>query len=672
MSFRDLKLKESYDSDEDDILDGFYVEALKEAVKYDRIAGYFSSTSLAVAAEGVASFIVRRGKMRLIMSIHLSDEDYEAIEAGTKKAEEVVADMVVKDLQDMEDEIRSDHVKALAWMVANGTLQIRLAITDKGIFHQKCGVLEDSEGNRISFSGSDNESATGWLGNVEEFKVFRSWDASESKYLDHDSARFENFWEGQAKRTRVIDVPTAIRDRLIELSPENEKELALLKERLDSYSGKKPARRELRDYQEEAIKNWRKNGYVGIFEMATGTGKTFTAIRGIEKLLEDKGKGLLVVVACPYTHLIRQWTKEFSREGLVARSVFGSVSSWLGEVRGELRDLSAGYVDYLVLVTTYDTFAKDHFSDLLQGRRVVLVCDEVHAVGTELRTEYLSETYEFRLGLSATPTRWLDPMGTDKIMSYFGPVVMEYSLHDAIASKRLVPYEYHIHAAELSQDEIEEYESLTKKIAMAYGRTRNEEKERRLQLLLIKRRNIVKNASSKMASFEEILSSMGNPEKMLVYCSDKQIDGVLERLNKRSIIHHQFTYLEDTEKRRELIDQFGGGVYQVLVAMKCLDEGVDIPPVESAILLASSGNPKEFIQRRGRLLRTCESTGKTKAVIHDIIVVPPKKSLEAGDSDLEKSILRKELDRYHEFSRDSLNPLESVNFISELREKYKL
>ncbi len=671
MSLRKLDLNLSYDSDEDDILGAFYVPALKESVRYDRIAGYFSSTSLAVAAEGIASLVVGGGKMRLIISMHLSEEDYRAIESGSNTPEEVVSTIVLGDLQDLEDEIRSDHVKALGWMVANGTLQIKIAITDKGIFHQKRGILEDAEGNKISFSGSDNESASGWLGNVEEFKVFRSWDASQSGYLDLDLEKFADFWEGRTRRTRVIDIPTAIRERLIEISPKDENEWELLKGRLDSYSHKGLTKRQLRKYQRDAILNWKKNGYIGIFEMATGTGKTFTAINGIKELIKEKGKGILIVVACPYTHLIRQWVREFETEGMSATEVYGASSSKMAQVRGELRDLAAGYIDHLVLVTTYNTFATDDFRGLLRGRRVALVCDEVHSVGTELRSEYLSVEYEFRLGMSATPRRWLDPIGTASITDYFGSVVFSFGLREAIDAGFLVPYEYHLSTVEMTGRELDDFASLTKRILYASSGAQSDEKEERVTRLLIKRRNIVKNAAAKIDRFKHIISEMGSPERLLVYCSNEQIDSVMRFLGDSGVVYHRFTHFEDSGSREELLDEFAKGTYKALVAMKCLDEGVDVPPVERVILLASSGNPKEFIQRRGRVLRKSEATGKSRAVIHDIIVVPPRRILEEGNAYLEKAIMKAELDRYYEFAENSLNPLDSARIIVGLMEKYK-
>ena len=241
MSLRDVELKRAYDSDFDDVLSDFYIPVLSQAVEYKRLAGFFSSTSLAVAAKGISKLIRNGGCMKLICCARLSKADVKMIQEAQENPINTIEKVMTRDIEDLENEFVRDHVRALGWMIANEQLNIKVAIVcdekgyplhkeiieKKGIFHQKVGILEDIDGNRVSFSGSVNESATGWLGNIEEFKVFRSWVDPENEYLSADHDKFEKYWRGSPARTKVIEIPTAVREKLIEISPQRIDEINL-------------------------------------------------------------------------------------------------------------------------------------------------------------------------------------------------------------------------------------------------------------------------------------------------------------------------------------------------------------------------------------------------------------------------------------------------------------
>ena len=311
MSFKDLGLQVSYDSDCDDILKKFYIPVLSKAIRYHRLAGFFSSSALAVAAKGIAEFIQNEGKMKIIVGAKLQKNDVEAIIDAKESAEKVLAETMLKDLTQIEDEITADHVKALAWLIARKDLEIKVAVlfdlngqpmdfesaSKAGLFHQKIGILEDHSGNFLSFSGSINETATAWKVNVEEFKVFRSWVEGELPHLESDNKKFEKYWYGQTERLRIFEIPEAVKNRFVEIAPTDPTALKTL------YQSSTP---KLRDYQKEAINLWLKNSGRGILEMATATGKTFTALGCLEKVLE-KEQRLTVVITCPFIHLTRQW-----------------------------------------------------------------------------------------------------------------------------------------------------------------------------------------------------------------------------------------------------------------------------------------------------------------------------------------------------------------------------
>lgn len=673
MSFKEINLKPAYDSEEDDMLNDFYIPVLSRAKTYDRLAGFFSSTTLAAAAKGISRFIKNKGKMRLITSAKLRDVDLEAIKQGLYNTDEVLTNLMVKDIDSITDELIKDHVKALAWMVANKLLEIKVAIpkyenyytsNEQPLYHQKVGILYDKEDNIMSFSGSINESATAWLYNIEEFKVFRSWIDGEREYLENDINKFEKYWNGNTKYVNIIDMPKAIRDKFIELAPSNIDEIDL-----EKWYKIKTIR--LRDYQYEAVKNWLNNSCRGIFEMATGTGKTYTAIECIKEAL-NREPSLAVVISVPYIHLIRQWQNNLSRFNLNAIELFGNSTNWKKRLGNEIIDLNNNIINRLLILTTHDTLSNPIFIKQINNLRVpaLLVVDEVHSVGSKVRSNALLDKYEYRLGLTATPNRYFDDEGTMRLLSYFNGIVARFDLKDAIEHGYLVPYEYYPHYVELTKEEFEEYRRFTRKIASQWDNAEDDETRKSLEnLLLVQRQKIIVNAKNKLVKFEELVSELKDlMDHCLVYCSEKQLEPVQKILNKHVIINQKVTFKEDFATRNDYLKKFDEGIYKVIAAINCLDEGIDIPSTKMAIILASSGNPKQYIQRRGRILRP--SKNKDKAILHDILVIP---SLLWSTDDiafkLEKKIVEKELKRHLEMASIALNKDESIkniNFIKEL------
>jgi len=697
MSLAELALKRSYDSDVDNIIADFYAPALSVSVQYFRLTGFFSSTSLAVAAKGICGLIRNGGSVKLITGATFRKEDIQAIKEAYENPEGVLEKAMLRELDNLENEFVRDHVRALAWMVANKRLRIKVAIVlddnndplekedaeKQGIFHQKVGILEDLDGNKISFSGSDNESAQGWQSNIEEFKVFRSWVEAEKEYFDADILKFTKFWEGGAKRTKVVDIPRAIEERLIQIAPNNIEELDL-----DKWIQKKIARVfELRDYQKEAVQSWLVHDKKGIFEMATGTGKTIAALSCLEKTLEAEHK-IVTIVSSPFIHLSEQWIREFDKLGIHCDKVIAdsSRSMWKNKLVDDLLDVENGISERLLVLTTHNTFSSNNFINIIKesknrtpSLRFLLIVDEVHGIGAPQRRKGLIKEYDNRLGLSATPKRWFDLKGTDKIFSYFGDVVFAFSLKEAIDAGYLTPYIYEPRFTSLTPEEMARYEFETRKIARAYYRSKDEDKKDEIfTLLCIKRQKIIRNAANKLVVFEKILDKLNGIKYCLVYCSPLQIETVQDILNRKNIVQHKFTEVEGTRpedrfgglsERDFLIKQFSEGIYHALVSMKCLDEGVDVPPARIAIMLDNSGNPREYIQRRGRVLR--KFPGKSHAVIHDIIVEPvlrPTISQELGD--LERKIIAKELERYRDFARSSQNASECLKIMENVEAMY--
>jgi len=705
MSLKSISLNKAYSSDSDDILYGFYIPSLKESIEYDRLAGFFSSKSLAIAARGILGLIEKGGAMRLIVSPKLDKNDLEIIIDSYKEPEKYIEKKMLQELERLEDKFIRDHVYALGWMIANKKLEIKVAVTcdssgkllsyediqQSSLFHQKVGILKDSEGNILTFSGSVNETAAGWLGNIEEFKVFRNWETSEEDYVKADLLKFKRFWNNQSQRIRVIKIPNAVEKRFIELAPTDITEIDLQKLYKRS---KKKKEITLWQYQNDAINAWFKSGMQGIFEMATGTGKTFTAL-GCLKNICEREKILITVIACPLNHLLKQWKNNIREFGISDEIIFAdsSIYNWKNNMMDTLFDLKNEVINKLIILTTFATLSSEDFIKMINKIELnkMLIVDEVHGCGAPKVRIGLLNNYLYRLGLSATPKRWFDFEGTEELFDYFGGVVYEFSLKEAIntinpatGETYLVPYEYMPYFVELTEDELERYEEQTKKVAQNYFIIKDKKrKSEYFTLLLIKRQQIIKDASNKFIAFKEILNDINKILHCLVYCSYNQIGKVQDILNSYSgqnIIQHKFTGREGKKpedrfnglsEREFLLERFAKGIYQVLVAMKCFDEGVDVPSTKIAIILSSSGNPKQFVQRRGRVLRRFPK--KEKATIYDIIVLPPLlKILNPILSEIERKIIKKELRRYKEFASIALNAVDCYEKIEVIENNYNI
>ena len=412
MSLKSISLNKAYSSDSDDILYDFYIPSLEESIEYDRLAGFFSSKSLAIAARGILGLIEKGGTMRLIISPKLDKRDLEIIIDSHKKPEKYIEEKMLQELERLEDKFTRDHVYALGWMIANKKLEIKVAVAcdnngkllsyediqQSSLFHQKVGILKDSEGNILTFSGSINETAAGWLGNIEEFKVFRNWESLEDDYVRIDILRFNRFWNNCSPKIKIIDMPYAVKEKLIKIAPVDIKKININ----SLYKPKKKIR--LFYHQEEAIESWISNGMIGIFEMATGTGKTFAALGCLEKILKNFQK-LAVIITCPYQHLIQQWKREINKFGIEYDDLIIADSSnplWKDTLTNSLIDISLEYKHIVITLTTHRTFSMNDFKKILQSNKsnlnIFLIADEVHGLGANKSSKGLLKEYNLRLG----------------------------------------------------------------------------------------------------------------------------------------------------------------------------------------------------------------------------------------------------------------------------------
>ena len=652
MSFRELNLQPCYDSGKDDVLNDFYLPVLRQSTEYFRLAGFFSSTAFAVAARGIRGLLENDGKMKLIAGAVLRKEDVDAIREGLEKSSEVIERLAMDDFDSIEDEFVRNHVRALGWLVAKGKLEIRVAIVKdwdglpidetsvlrSGIFHQKIGIFTDTDGQMISFSGSVNETARAWRENVEEFKVFRSWVDGEHEHFQSDYEMFNRYWNGETERVEVLEIPDAIRKHLIQMAPDDldkldldwkPHETTIENNNSEDIWGESQHRKfnesieddinRLRDYQQEAIDNWRLNSWRGILEMATASGKTFTAIMGSYYLFKEIGE-LCTVVLAPSKQLVKQWGTELKKYTDNVVLISSDEKNWKSMVNDFVFLFRMGSVDHLYIVSTIRSYTNSAEKMLLEipSQQKLLIVDEAHWIGAvEAQAHFRGTAPVHALGLTATPVRYFDEEGTDFLYALLGDVIFKFTIKDGQDRGYLCKYNYHVEFCDLDRLELREYIKLTKSIVMAHG---NDDKEK-LTMLLNKRAKVVKDAKSKFEEFDRLLSELeGEVDRCVVYCDENQIDTVCTILREHDLIFNTFLGTTPDHERQMLISKLTSGVIDVIVAIKCLNEGVDIPPLKMGFFISSSGKGKEFIQRRGRLLRVCE--GKDIVDMYDFVVAP--------------------------------------------------
>ncbi|MGA7937479.1 MAG: DNA phosphorothioation system restriction enzyme, partial [Kovacikia sp.] len=617
--------------------------------------------------------------------------------------QEILADSLPNDVK--------ARVRLFAWMVANDHLILRFAfpehIEQPGIFHEKIGIFQFPWGDQVAFTGSANESEHGYERNYESIDVYRSWMAVDEERVQIKQEQFEEAWSARAVGLKVLplspELTALIRSKAPDEKPviasTNGFNLSTVKENPTGYGQAQdnsglhgfpalPGWLKLRPYQQQAISNWFANKGRGTLKMATGSGKTITALAiaaelYCKSLQQNKPlQGLLII--CPYRHLVTQWAEEARRFGLQPILAFETVHSWQGELQSQLLAVLSENQPFVTVITTNATLIRDSLQSQLQffPKRSLIIGDEAHNLGATRLELSLPQEIKLRLALSATPERYFDERGTEGVFEYFGSVLEpEFTLKDAIAAKALVPYLYYPVLVELTEPEIERYEELTSRIGRAIGIRGDTEENEVLTALLMQRARLVGAATNKLNALRQIMSNRLQTSHTLFYCGDGSVeDEVTEEsvrqleavtaLLEGELSYRVKTYTAETslEEREELRYQFTQGILQGLVAIRCLDEGVDIPAIQTAVILASSSNPRQFIQRRGRILRS--SPGKERAELFDMIVIPPDLGREAWS--IERNLLRKELKRFVEFADLAVNSGQARKILLPLQERYQL
>lgn len=717
MGLQDVELKKEYRSLRDNVPRDFYVPLLKLANLYQRAVGYFSSTALSVITPGLCAFIRNGGKIQIVASPKLSEDDIEAIEKGYKERNEVFQEALMREL-DVDDHYRyADRLNLLANLIADNKLDIKIVTTTAnnglGMYHEKLGLIHDDEGNVVAFSGSMNETITALKDNYEAFDVFCSWKSEDQDRVLQKENSFTAIWNDCEANIEVVDF-TEVRKEIIQkykIAPidynldEMELEEALENplENVDAlymYEDKgfvKPKKIRLYDYQLEAITNWRAHGYRGIFDMATGTGKTYTGLSAAADLCGEVHR-LAIFIVCPYQHLVEQWVSDIRVFGM--NPIIGYSGSEQKDYKKRLKnavfDFQLGVKNFFCFVCTNATFASKPIQNEARklGLDTLLIVDEAHNFGANNLSKTLDMDFEYRLALSATLERHKDEDGTAILKSFFGDKCIEYSLDKAIKEGKLTPYEYHPVVVSLSEVELEKYQALTTEIGKCIMKKRNGKTalNKKGERLVLQRARVVAGAVEKVERLRDLMEEYKHDTNMLVYCGAtrlmeqdtdeieidediRQIDYISRMLNFDLRMNTaQFTSREDAEERKRRIQAFEEEEVQALVAIKCLDEGVNIPSIRTAFILASTTNPKEYIQRRGRVLRLFP--GKDHAVIYDFITLPRKLDIVINtDSELagrEVTLVKNELRRMIEFKDIAMNAYKADRIVNEIIDAYEL
>lgn len=678
MDLTKFNFKTDYNKATDDIASDFYLPCMENARKYDRISGYFGSTIYIIAWDAIKAFIANSGKMRIICSPYIIKNDKDALTEGyTARTKEEVFETLKQEINEMlEDSFLSKPSRALACFVAMGIVDIKIAVLGVGagpeakrLFHDKVGIFEDIKGNAVGFRGSMNETFKGLSsdGNIESIDVFPNWlDARDKTRVDNAINYFNKLWKNDVEGIDVYDFPEAVNkvltkytdtDKWEELVDEVNAQIDLSKK---WSAEKKVGGRTPRQHQVAALEGWKKNNYRGIFEHATGSGKTFTAMCAIRQSVE---KNEIPIVLVPSTELLRQWHKElkdvFEEQGF---NIFicgdgnnlwkknGYLSAWTQNSTNKKK----------IILTTMDTAASDQFlQSIEQGEHLFMVADEVHRLGSPYRRKVFNLNTGPRLGLSATPIRFGDEEGTAAIFNYFGEIIPPvFTLNDAIKSGVLTKYFYFPHEIKLNQVEQDHWNDITEKIRKLIAQQSGPDtditkimKDRQISNLMIQRARIIKNAAAKIELAKEVIKKFYSPgQRWIIYCDNQnQLREVLIQIRLLGCDAYEYHSAMPGD-RIETLRYFAinGGI---LVSIKCLDEGVDIPAATHALILASSKNPREFIQRRGRILRKADK--KPFAFLHDAIVTP---IIEENEEIKQISIIEAELARAVQFGEWAENP----------------
>lgn len=687
----------------------FFTEALIESKSFDLGLGFFSSSGIRCLAYGFAIFIANGGKMRIVINHILSEQDKTAINNGQNGNFDDFEEKILNNIEQLCNTLsREDKqfFRCLSYLIAHKRIEFVATIsTQGGLGHDKYGVFTDEIGNKVAFAGSANFSHTAMELNGESIQAFTSW-KDKDRVTELESI-FESTWKGDTPHLKHIPlnkVTTFVRNKFgeMELHGLIEEEINLHDD-IEEYNAEKTIMSkplsdrllqkiklkeqeprfpypEKRHIQVEAYQAWRDNNKQGIFAMATGSGKTVTALNC---LLEEskQNRTYKAIIVVPTQALALQW--EDAAKGFNFQDVLSTHTNkeWKKDLSRYTTKCLLNSNRNLILITTYATFIRKTVQEFVSKTKgienFVFIADEAHNLGSRGPLKHLPTKIKYRIGLSATPERAYDEVGSRKLYEFFNSMPPKYTfcftMKQAIEEGILCRYNYHPIFVPLTYTELEEYTRITEHLRRFIDAETGKYKKD-AEMLLMKRKRIIHKAQNKKIEVSRLLKTLSK-EKELKYTfvfvpegyepdyadvDDYRIDDndihIIDEYAEmfKDLDYRYHKYITGLDDAPCILKNFSDGDIQVLLSMKCLDEGVDIPRAEYAIFISSTGNPRQFIQRRGRVLRKAE--GKTQATIWDLVVTPP--NIDGCNSSLEANLFKSEVKRILNFAALAENKID--------------
>lgn len=706
----------------------FYLDGLANSNEFSLLLGYFSSSAISLLSVGFATFISKGGKMKMVINHLLSEKDKEALEKASNETINKVFDLTdVVSLGKVLDEYDIHFFECLAYLISVKRIEIKVIKpkNGKGIAHYKSGVFSDGQ-DFVGYKASCNFTLYGLSENLEELEAFLSWENGRSnKLIKKQFKLIDDYFAEKDEDVEYVSVnkiEVALKDRfskkdINELLVQEEQLLRKKQSLMLSNTKLKKTITKLfneieiirrtpkfpysegpREYQINAYNSWIANNYKGMFAMATGTGKTITSLNCL--LNEYKKTGIYrAIITVPTTALVDQWKKECAKFNFKNIITISSKENWdynlaFFNTASKLIDTS-----YIVIVT-YASLPRPKFQSYFTQlpKDTILIADETHNLGSQVLLRLLPNIHlEKRIGLSATPNRKFDEVGNQAIQEFFNdepPYIVSFSMEEALKIGWLCNYTYHPHIVKLTDQEMEKYKELSLQL-LRMGLFDNETGTFRstpeIERKLLERKRIVHKAANKLEVFKAILKSEFDNRKNLKYTLIYVPEGIessfvekdfsVETEDENKLINEYTKAVSQTDdsirvkqftansnNREEILKNFEQGEIHVLTSMKCLDEGVDVPRSELAIFCASTGNPRQFIQRRGRVLRLHKD--KIHSTIHDLVVIPEVSN--ESTFEMEKGLVKKELERVVDFANLAMNKTDTYEKLKSILDYYNL
>jgi superfamily II DNA or RNA helicase len=660
-----------YFPNEIDIVRQLFIPVAQSSNKFDCLSGYFSSKVISELAEPLSIlFKDPSAKGRFIISPNLGEDDKEAlVDIYARKAS--MFDYLVGEDFVSPNTLVSSTLDVMKFLISTNRLDIRIVLMKEGMMHAKIWIFYTTYG-KAAIHGSGNATRSGLMRNFEQLVFSRVWESDNSRTIvEAYETRFESFWNSQRDDSYTLSLnDKTILDIFSSTDTSVDKIFfSDLLNKLEQYMENTPRIKKLKiptwlnyrdgDYkhQGEAVDNWINNDNRGVLEIATGGGKTLTSLVCAALSLEKAEKAVLII-AVPNKPLIKQWGLDVEHFGITPIDTEGVSSKNIRRQLNTIFRKQRAIPGHDVIIMTHAALKNKEIMSILDRYtgKLMLIGDEAHNLGASSFVDNPPPEFEHRLALSATPVRQYDEIGTEKLFNYFGDVVFQFSLKDAIG-KCLVPFDYFVHQTFLNAEEQDEWNEYTVKINNLMW-NKDEDAQNLIEQYLIRRRAISEGAQNKIVVFSEVLQQQRIKNYSLAFCSAKgpaQLEEVNRTLSNMGFSYHQITGDETSNKHlmKLLVETYSAGNIDILTSKKVLDEGFNIPPIQLAYFLASSGVVRTWVQRLGRVLRQSKETGKTHATVHDFIVLPFKNETST------KSLIESELKRMQWFSDHSRNGFES-------------